>query len=43
MDEVTSRKGKERAVDEFDDELDEDFEELEEDFEATYNFRFEEP
>ncbi|KIO33924.1 hypothetical protein M407DRAFT_17191 [Tulasnella calospora MUT 4182] len=43
MDEVTSRKGKERAVDEFDEELDEDFEELEEDFEATYNFRFEEP
>ncbi|KAG9017244.1 hypothetical protein FRB90_001262 [Tulasnella sp. 427] len=43
MDEVTSKKGKERAVDEFDDEMDEDFEELEEDFEATYNFRFEEP
>ncbi|KAG8903821.1 hypothetical protein FRC00_014474, partial [Tulasnella sp. 408] len=38
LDEVTTRKGKERAVDEFDDELDEDFEELEEDFEATYNF-----
>ncbi|KAG8911983.1 hypothetical protein FRC01_005365 [Tulasnella sp. 417] len=43
LDEVTSRKGKERAIDEFDDELDDDFEELEEDFEATYNFRFEEP
>lgn len=40
---MTTKKGKERAIDEFDDELDDDFEELEEDFEATYNFRFEEP